>query len=101
MANFEAGIADYLKEAAAERSPDLWEKQATYGRQYIGIERDGKQLLYASFFCDIRTENDLKRLMVGQMIGADGGDCLFQRDHSTAGGYPGTGSSSDRIGSGS
>jgi len=78
VANFEAGIADYLKEAAADRSPDLWEKQATYGRQYIGIERDGKQLIYASFFCDIRTENDLKRLMVGQMIVADGGDCYFQ-----------------------
>jgi hypothetical protein len=70
----EAGLAAFLRDAAPERSPDLWQKQPTYKRQYIGLLRDGKRLVYASFFCS--TEGDGWRSQV--LFVLDGGDCFFQ-----------------------
>ena len=70
----EAGLADYLRTAAASRSPDLWQKQASYKRQYAGLVRDGQRLVYASFFCD--TVDERWREQIVMVL--DGGDCYFQ-----------------------
>jgi hypothetical protein len=70
----EAGLAAFLREAAPERSPELWQKQAPYKRQYAGLIRDGRRLIYASFFCS--TQDDEWRRQV--LFVMDGGDCFFQ-----------------------
>lgn len=70
----EAGLADFLRQAAPERSPELWQKQTTYKRQYGGIIRDGHRLVYTSFFCDAEGTEWRTRVM----FVLDGGDCYFQ-----------------------
>jgi hypothetical protein len=70
----EAGLAEFLYVAALERSPDLWQKQRAYKRQYGGIVRAGRRLVYASFLCN--THGDEWRRQV--VIVMDGGDCYFQ-----------------------
>lgn len=71
---FEAGLVAFLQEAAPAASPDLWQKQQTYKRQYAGLIREGRRLIYASFFCDTMGE-EWRR---SPLFVADGGDCFFQ-----------------------
>jgi hypothetical protein len=68
----EAGLVAYLKAAPGAPS-DLWEKQATYLRQWAGILRDGRRYIYASFFC-AEFAGWQSRIVVVM----DGGDCFFQ-----------------------
>lgn len=70
----EAGLAVFLREAAADRSPDLWEKQVTYKRQYAGIVSEGRRLIYANFFCGEKTAD----WQHAPVVVLDGGDCFFQ-----------------------
>lgn len=70
----EAGLVAFLQEAAPEASPDLWRKQPTYKRQYAGLLRDGRRLIYASFFCDTHGEAWRRE----PLFVLDGGDCFFQ-----------------------
>lgn len=70
----EAGLAEFLRTAAAERSPDLWRKQGSYKRQYAGLIRQGHRLVYASFLCS--TSGDEWRRQA--ILVMDGGDCFFQ-----------------------
>jgi hypothetical protein len=70
----EAGLTEYLRAAAQQRSPDLWQEQVTYKRQYAGLIRDGHRLIYASFFC--ATVDSTWRQQV--LFVMDGGDCYFQ-----------------------
>jgi hypothetical protein len=69
----EARIKAYLKKAAAKRSPNLWSKLATYKRQYVGIMRDGRKLIFSNFFC---TAYDMDWKTKPVAID-DGGDCFF------------------------
>lgn len=71
---FESGLAAFLQESAPEASPGLWQKQPTYKRQYAGLIRDGRRLIYASFFCDAHGEEWRRELL----FVLDGGDCFFQ-----------------------
>jgi hypothetical protein len=52
----------------------VWERLDEYNRQYIGIILDGKQFIYANYFCD-SVETDWRKDFVFVM---DGGDCFFQ-----------------------
>lgn len=52
----------------------VWERLNEYNRQYIGIILDGKQIIYANYFCD-SVESDWKKDFVFVM---DGGECFFQ-----------------------
>lgn len=70
----EAGLAAFLQAAAPEASPELWRKQPTYKRQYAGLLRDGRRLVYASFFCDTHGEAWRRE----PLFVLDGGDCFFQ-----------------------
>jgi hypothetical protein len=72
--SFEQGLVEFLRAESPDRSPDLWQKQATYKRQYAGFIRSSQRLIYASFFCD--TFDDRWREQV--FVVMDGGDCFFQ-----------------------
>lgn len=51
----------------------VWERLDEYNRQYIGIILDGKEIIYANYFCD--SIQDWRKDFVFVM---DGGDCFFQ-----------------------
>jgi hypothetical protein len=70
----ESGLAAFLRASAPARSPDLWEKQPTYKRQYFGLIRDGRRLVYASFFCSVQGDDWRSQALFVM----DGGDCFFQ-----------------------
>jgi hypothetical protein len=76
----EAGLVQFLQAAAPERSPELWRKQASYKRQYAGLVRDGRRLVYASFFCDSGGEAWRHE----PLFVMDGGDCFFQLTYDPA-----------------
>jgi len=69
----EKRIESFVKKAAAKRSPNLWTKLATYKRQYIGIMRNGRKVIFANFFCEAFSIN-WKAVPVAV---EDGGDCFF------------------------
>jgi hypothetical protein len=69
----EQKIESYLKRAAAKRSPALWSKLAKYRRQYVGVVREGRKVIFANFFCD-SFNYDWK---VTPVTVLDGGDCFF------------------------
>jgi len=69
----EARIKSYLKKAAAKRSPNLWSKLATYKRQYVGVIRNGRKVIFSNFFCQ-SFDMDWKTKPV---VAEDGGDCFF------------------------
>lgn len=52
----------------------VWERLDEYNRQYVGIVLDGKQIIYANYFCD-SVEIDWRKDFV---FVTDGGDCFFQ-----------------------
>lgn len=52
----------------------VWEKLDEYDRQYIGLILDGKNIVYANYFCN-NTGTDWKKDLVFVM---DGGACYFQ-----------------------
>jgi hypothetical protein len=70
----EAGLVRFLQASAPAASPELWQKQPAYKRQYVGLIRDGRRLVHASFFCS--TAGDEWRSQV--LFVLDGGDCFFQ-----------------------
>jgi hypothetical protein len=69
----EERIESYLKKAAAKRSPGLWSKLAKYRRQYIGVTRSGRKVIFVNFFCDAFDADWKTRPVVVD----DGGDCFF------------------------
>ena len=69
----EGKLKSYLKKAAPGRSPNLWSKLATYKRQYVGITRNGRKVIFANFFCNaFGVDWKTKPVSV-----SDGGDCYF------------------------
>jgi hypothetical protein len=69
----EERIGSYLKKAAAKRSPSLWSKLAKYKRQYVGVMRNGRKVIFVNFFCGA-FDTDWKTHPVAV---DDGGDCFF------------------------
>lgn len=69
----EGKIEAYLKKTAARRSPALWSKLSTYKRQYAGVIRNGRRMIFANFFCE-SFNADWKTTPIAV---ADGGDCFF------------------------
>jgi hypothetical protein len=56
---------------------------ARYRVQYIGIVRDGHQVIFGNFFCDVFDGADWRR---EPYIVDDGGDCFFQIEFDPAAG---------------
>ena len=71
-------LSSYLQQTNSDRfdqqKTPIWERLDEYNRQYIGIILDGKQVIYANYFCD-SLETDWKDDFVFVL---DGGDCFFQ-----------------------
>jgi len=72
----ENGLGTYLEnnpERFTEGTP-VWERLNEYNRQYIGLTLEGKQIIYANYFCDSQ-QIDWRENFVFVL---DGGDCYFQ-----------------------
>jgi hypothetical protein len=72
----EENIAEYLIQNANNFhwQPPVWERLDEYQRQYIGLERDGQQIIYGNFFCEDGNNNWNKEFV----FAIDGGECYFQ-----------------------
>jgi hypothetical protein len=69
----EKRIGGYLKTAASKASPRLWSRLPSYKRQYVGVVRGGRKMIFASFFCQTGSA-DWKTTPIMVL---DGGDCYF------------------------
>lgn len=76
IAEAEGGLAAYLAEAPNADAHDLPGRVDGYGRQYFGVERDGRRFLVIHAFCvaDFNPADLTKALVTV----ADGGDCFFE-----------------------
>ncbi|MBN1148062.1 MAG: hypothetical protein JXA78_12460 [Anaerolineales bacterium] len=72
----ETGLPAFLQVSPGffQPQPPIWERLQNYKRQYLGIQENGKRVIYANFFCQAPAV-DWKNQLV--MV-ADGGDCYFQ-----------------------
>lgn len=73
----QSGLASFLEENPegfnSQRTP-AWERLDEYNAQYIGMELDGRRVIYANYLCDsAQLEWQDNFVFV-----ADGGDCFFQ-----------------------
>jgi hypothetical protein len=91
VVKLEARLAAYLRDdraarrAAAGSGPQknpLWKRAPGYKRQYVGIRRRGRKVIYANFFCEAPSY-DWHREPVDV---DDGGDCYFQVEYDVDGG---------------
>ena len=75
----EEKIGEYLSQNPSQfyRQPPVWERLDEYQRQYIGIERGDKQIIYGNYFCDSGRVNWREELVIVE----DGGDCFFQIEY--------------------
>ena len=75
----EEKLPEYLSQSSMVlfHQPPVWERLGEYQRQYIGFERDGKQMIYANYFCDNMGKNWREDLVIVE----DGGDCYFQVEY--------------------
>ena len=75
----EEGLAEYLSQNSSYfyRQPPVWERLDEYQRQYIGLERGGRQIIYGNFFCNNLGMDWRKKLVIVD----DGGDCYFQVEY--------------------
>jgi hypothetical protein len=75
----EEGLAEYLSQNSSYfyRQPPVWQRLDEYQRQFIGLERGGRQIIYGNFFCN-NIGMDWRKILV---IVDDGGDCYFQVEY--------------------
>jgi len=75
----EENLAGYLNQNSDQfyRQPPVWERLDEYQRQYIGFERNGRQIIYGNYFCDNLGKNWRQELI----FVLDGGDCFFQVEY--------------------
>ena len=76
---FEEKIAEYLSQNPSQfySQPPVWERLDEYQRQYIGLERGGRQIIYGNYFCNSGRVDWLQELVIVE----DGGDCFFQVEY--------------------
>ena len=73
----ENGFTPYLQanpDGFYTTNPPIWERLTKYNRQYIGLIMDGRQIIYANYFCN-NIGTDWKSHFVFVL---DGGECYFQ-----------------------
>jgi hypothetical protein len=75
----EEKIAEYLSQNSSQfyRQPQVWKRLDEYQRQYIGLERGNRQIIYGNYFCNSGGVNWREKLVVVD----DGGDCFFQVEY--------------------
>jgi hypothetical protein len=81
----EKRLPDYLRRTLCDDPPvgpqfcgwgrfPLWMKVPTYKRQYVGVVRDGRRVIFANFFCEVFN----KKWRSEPVFVLDGGDCFVQ-----------------------
>jgi len=55
----------------------MWKQMGRYKRQYFGLVRDGRWIVYGNFFCDAHGKDWLAQPVTVK----DGGDCYFQVEY--------------------
>lgn len=75
----EEGLAEYLSQNSSYffSQPPAWERLNEYQRQFIGLERGGRQIIYGNYFCNSGGVNWWEKLVIVE----DGGDCFFQIEY--------------------
>ena len=75
----EGGIAGYLSQNSNlfYRQPPAWERLDEYQRQYIGLERGGRKIIYGNYFCNSEGINWRQELVIVE----DGGECFFHVEY--------------------
>ncbi len=75
----EEKIADYLSQNATlfNYQEPVWERLGEYQRQFIGLQRDGNNLIYGNYFCDNLGKNWRQEFISVE----DGGNCYFQVEY--------------------
>jgi hypothetical protein len=79
----EEKIAEHLSQNSSQfySQPPVWERLDEYQRQYIGLERGDRQIIYGNYFCNNGGVNWREKLVVVD----DGGDCFFQVEYDVEG----------------
>ena len=88
VVKLEAELPAYLRGRTARRTAaasgpqtnPLWKRAPGYKRQYVGVRRKGRAVIYANFFCEA-PKYDWHREPVDV---DDGGDCYFQVEYDVA-----------------
>jgi hypothetical protein len=77
--NIEEKIVEYLNQNSSEfhRQPPVWERLYEYRRQYIGVERGSRKIIYGNYFCNSGGVNWQQEFV----IVIDGGECFFQIEY--------------------
>jgi hypothetical protein len=77
--NLEEKIVEYLSQNSSYfyRQPPVWERLHEYQRQYIGLERGGRKIIYGNYFCNSGGVDWQQKLV----IVIDGGECFFQIEY--------------------
>ena len=75
----EEEIAGYLSQNSNQfyRQPPVWQRLDDYQRQYIGLERGGRQIIYGNYFCNSGGINWRQELVIVE----DGGECFLQVEY--------------------
>ena len=75
----EEELAEYLEQNSTYfyHQPPVWERLDEYHRQYMGIERNGRRIIYGNFFCDNFGWDWLTKFV----FAIDGGECYFQVEY--------------------
>ncbi len=75
----EEKIGGYLSQNSNQfyRQPTVWERLDEYQRQYIGLDREGRQIIYGNYFCDNMGHNWRQEFV----FAIDGGECYFQVEY--------------------
>jgi hypothetical protein len=79
----EERLAAYLSQNSIYffQQPPVWERLDEYYRQYIGLTRGGKKIIYGNFFCDPMGLDWQETFVAVE----DGGDCYFQVEYDVEG----------------
>jgi len=68
-------LPEYLSQNSSQfyRQPPVWQRLDEYQRQYIGLERGEKQIIYGNYFCNNSGVDWQQNLVLVE----DGGECFF------------------------
>jgi len=81
----EGKIAGYLSQNSSYfyHQPPVWERLDEYQRQYVGLEREGRLIIYGNYFCNSGGVDWQQKLVVV----IDGGECFFQVEYDVESGF--------------
>ena len=75
----EEKLPEYLSQNSSQffHEPPVWQRLDEYQRQYIGLERGGRHMIYGNYFCDNLGLDWQHKIVIVE----DGGECFFQFEY--------------------